>query len=294
MMIIALNGQLCEAKQAKVSVYDHGFLYGMGLFETFRTYHGKSFLLNEHLVRLQQSCRELGMEWSANTTELELLISQLLEANGVQDGYIRLAVSAGEGPVGLPGDLYSRVNTIIYIKELPVVSPELYVQGKPLQKLRLRRNTPEGMTRLKSFHFMNNILAKRELSSYPWAGQAEGLFFNEQGYVAEGIVSNVFFVRDGRCYTPAIETGILAGITRDYVMKLCRQSGIQTHEGLYTWEDLLRADELFITNSIQEIVPISILLDEQGRSHVVGQGQVGHMTLQLLDDYREHTGGTYG
>lgn len=293
-MMIAINGELCEAKDAKVSVYDHGFLYGMGLFETFRTYRGKSFLLNEHLQRLQYSCREIGMDWTADADNLNRLINQLLEANQLQDAYIRLTVSAGEGPVGLPSDVYSHVNTIIYVKELPIYNTDLYIQGKPLQRLRLRRNTPEGSARLKSFHFMNNILAKRELSSYPWAGQAEGLFLNEQDDVAEGIVSNVFFIREGICYTPAIETGILAGITRGFVMRLCPSLGIQADEGRYTWEQLLQADEIFITNSIQEIVPITALFDEQGRHQTVGQGRIGRITKQLLDRYRERTGGAYG
>ena len=203
-MIISMNGSLCEEKEAVVSVYDHGFLYGMGLFETFRTYQGKAFLLEEHLERLVQGCKELAIQLEIKLSYWEQQIAQLLSVNQLQDGYFRLSVSAGTDLLGLPGHAYRNPTVILYVKALPAMDEQLYVKGKSLQLLRLPRNSPEGGWRLKSFHYMNNIMAKRELMEYPWAVGAEGLFLNQSGDVAEGIVSNVFFVRMGTMlYTAA-------------------------------------------------------------------------------------------
>jgi 4-amino-4-deoxychorismate lyase len=290
-MKILVNGKVCDENHAVISVYDHGFLYGMGLFETFRTYRGQCFLLEEHLYRLRQSCEWLGIKWTMDTKQIEKQIYELLQVNGLQDAYFRLTVSSGEAALGLPTDVYQDANTIIYIKELPIIDEELYKIGKPLQRLQIKRNTPEGAFRLKSFHYMNNILAKRELQNYSWAQQAEGLFLNEQNYLAEGIVSNLFFIRHHKLYTPDINTGILAGITRSYVMKLSIQRGMDVEEGHYTWEDLLGADEVFITNSIQEIIPICKLFNEHGQVWTVEEGQAGENTKQLLYDYRKRIGG---
>src|SRR5690606_37413187 len=186
-------------------------------------------------------------------------IQELLAANELGDAYIRLSVSAGAGPLGLPSEPYTDPTMIVYMKELPHIEEELYRSGKPLQLLKLRRNTPEADVRYKSFHYMNNILAKRECNAYPWAANAEGLFLTDDGHVAEGIVSNVFMVRGGDCFTPSVEAGILPGITRAYVKQLCSETGLRCHEGLYSLGDLVEAEELFLTNSIQEIVPVRLL-----------------------------------
>jgi 4-amino-4-deoxychorismate lyase len=290
-MKIAVNGKICDAAEAVISVYDHGFLYGMGLFETFRTYLGRPFLLDQHLQRLHQSCQEIGMVWEPDSEWLEQQITELLAANNLADGYIRLSVSAGQEALGLPTDLYTQVNTIIYIKELPNLNDSLYNKGKALQRLNIRRNTPEGAKRLKSFHYMNNILAKREMQTYPWAKGSEGLFLNAEGFIAEGIVSNLFFVRDGVCYTPDVDTGILEGITRAHVMKLSTEFNLSMVEGFYRWEDLLEADEVFVTNSIQEIIPIHKLFDETGQAWTVAKGSGTDYTAQLMEAYRRSTGG---
>lgn len=287
-MKLWMNGTICDEHEAMVSVFDHGFLYGMGLFETFRTYGGTPFLLQEHLARLMDGCQELDIDLSVIPTGdvLSAHVQELLESNGLRDAYIRFSVSAGNGPLGLQTNPYVQPNLILYMKELPVFNPSLYEDGKALQRMNLRRNSPEGRLRRKSFHYMNSILAKQELGSYPWAQGAEGLMFNEHGQMAEGIVSNVFFIREGVCCTPALDTGILPGITRDCVMKLALKSGLRLQEGHYRWEDLLAAEEAFVTNSIQEIVPINRLFDIDGQTHVVGNGKVGRITAQLLKMYR--------
>jgi 4-amino-4-deoxychorismate lyase len=286
-MIILLNGSLCNEKDAVVSAYDHGFLYGMGLFETFHTYRGKAFLLEEHLQRLAQGCKSLSIQFQTDISYWEQQIRQLLELNDLADGYFRLSVSAGVEALGLPATPYLNPTTILYVKPLPAFDNRLYELGKPLQLLRLSRNSPEGAWRLKSFHYMNNIMAKQELATYPWASGAEGLFLNEAGALAEGIVSNIFFIKRGKCYTPQINTGILPGITRQKVIGLAEQISIPLEEGLYCWNDLITADEIFLTNSIQELVPVTLLYDLEGNQQSISKGAIGEITALLLQGYRQ-------
>lgn len=289
-MIILMNGSLCEESQALVSAYDHGFLYGMGLFETFRTYQGKAFLLDAHLERLSQGCKALAIELELKRDHWEHQIEQLLKVNQLEDGYFRLTVSAGADILGLPANSYSDPTIILYVKPLPVMDIMLYEQGKALQLLRLTRNSPEGDQRLKSFHYMNNIMAKRELAEYPWAAGAEGLFLNQAGYMAEGIVSNIFFVRQGGICTPEISTGILAGITRQWVLEHAGKDH-QVEEGLFGWQALVEADEIFLTNSIQELVPVTVLFDVHGEKIKISNGSIGPVTHGLLQHYRIQTSG---
>ncbi|CAH1229171.1 Branched-chain-amino-acid aminotransferase [Paenibacillus allorhizoplanae] len=284
-MIISINGILTEETQAVVSVYDHGFLYGIGLFETFRTYNRKPFLLAEHLRRLTDGCHELGIAFEPNLQKLTHLIEELLHANHLEEAYIRYTVSAGVEALGLPSGDYTKPSEIIYIKPLPPRDETIYLHGKALQLLKLPRNTPEGMYRFKSFHYMNNILARRELGKYAWATGAEGLMLSEDGYVAEGIISNLFFAKNNSLYTPSLDTGILPGITRAHVIDLAQQLQLPTQDGLYRWEDLVDAEEVFLVNSIQEIVPVTTLYTPSGQVYTVGTGSPGPITRQLIQRY---------
>lgn len=286
-MQMAINGALCASDEAVVSVYDHGFLYGLGLFETFRTYEGQPFLLSEHLFRLSEGCRELGILYTPDESSIRKLVSRLLEANGLKDAYFRLSVSAGAEELGLPSGDYGRPTELLYVKPLPPRSVELYEKGKALQMLEIRRNTPEGEIRLKSFHYMNSILGRRELARYPWSQGAEGLFLDDCGFVAEGIVSNVFFVQDGTLFTPALETGILPGITRDWVIGTALEAGMPVEEGFWTWEALQEADEVFLTNSIQEVVPVTELFDTDGNKVIYGNAVAGPVTRRFMKLYAE-------
>lgn len=288
-MRIGINGAIVDQAEAVVSVYDHGFLYGMGLFETFRTYRGKPFLLKEHMQRLGEGCRELGIEFNPELKRIEEQIQDLLEANQLLDAYVRFTVSAGSGLLGLPLDTYADPNVIVYVKPLPQTGEDVYEAGIPLQLLNIRRNTPEGSVRLKSLHYMNNILAKRELQGYPWASGAEGLMLDQEGCLAEGIVSNLFFIRNGRCMTPAVDTGILPGITRKFVLPLAEQIGLETVEGRFLWKELSDAEEVFLTNSIREVVPVNRLYEIDGSFRQVGGGQVGDWTRKLIGLYRQAT-----
>ncbi|WP_411552600.1 aminotransferase class IV [Paenibacillus lautus] len=292
MNYIGMNGGIVEAADAVVPVMDHGLLYGMGLFETFRTYQGKPFLLERHLNRLTDSCRELGIAHKADAERISGWIAELMEANGLQDAYIRYTVTAGEGLLGLPAGDYAKPAEILFAKELPAPNSALYETGRAMRLLSLPRNTPESSVRMKSLHYMNNILAKRELARYPEpsGGPAEGLMLTPAGDVAEGIVSNVFFVKKGRLYTPDVGTGILPGITRAVVLELAADLGIEAEEGRYDWDVFTEADEIFTTGSVQEIVPVTTLIGVEGATLSIGQGVAGPITRALLYAYRRKAG----
>ncbi|QAY67416.1 aminodeoxychorismate lyase [Paenibacillus protaetiae] len=285
-MKVGYNGDVVDAKEAVISVFDHGFLYGMGLFETFRTYGGKPYLLDRHMQRLAAGCRELGIRIPITGAEVREWLSRLLAANGLGEAYVRLTVSAGDAGLGLPSGEYEQPNVVLLVKPLPDVSEEVYRQGRELRLLKTARNTPEGGYRLKSLHYMNNILAKQELLAAKVSAGAEGLMLTREGRLAEGIVSNLFFVRDGKVCTPGLETGILPGITRQRVLELASEAGYETEEGLYGWDDLLQAAEVWTTGSVQELMPITKLTDLQGVSYQVGQGTAGPAASALLAAYR--------
>ncbi|WP_028595174.1 aminotransferase class IV [Paenibacillus assamensis] len=290
MVTIGWNGELKSTDEAMVSVADHGFLYGMTLFETMRTYGGKPFLWERHLERLYSACHQLGVVLELDKEKLHRHIQDVMAANKLPEAYIRLTVSAGEQGDGLPTVDYTNPQIIVFAKPLPQLPSTLYETGKPLQLLNTRRSSPETVIRVKSGHYMNNIIAKRELGTYASALQgAEGLMLNAEGNIAEGIVSNVLWIKDGQLYTPAIETGILPGITRAAVLELAEQQDIRYEEGAYTWSHLLEADEVFLTTSIQELVPVTLLCDVEERQYVVGDGTIGRLTNQLLERYRQMT-----
>lgn len=242
-MKVGLNGSVMEANEAVISVYDHGFLYGMGLFETFRTYGGRPYLLDRHIKRLQSGCEQLGIRYSEEADNIKERVSELLAANGLEDGYVRLTVSAGEAELGLPSHDYEKPNVLLLVKELPPIHDAVHMRGRELQLLHTRRNTPEGDIRFKSLHYMNNIIAKRELITSGASAGAEGLMLSGEGWLAEGIVSNLFFAKAGIVYTPSIATGILPGITRGRVIELAKEAGYKVEEGLFNWPQLQEADE---------------------------------------------------
>ncbi|NUK32007.1 aminodeoxychorismate lyase [Parageobacillus sp. VR-IP] len=276
-MYIYINGDIAHKDEARISPFDHGFLYGLGVFETFRTYDGHPFLLDDHLERLNGSLREMNIVKVFTRDEVKEILYRLLEVNGLRDAYVRLNVSAGIGDIGLQTAAYGEPTIIMYMKPLSAPS---FTKGKVGIILKARRNTPEGTERLKSHHYLNNIIGKRELGSRT---DAEGIFLNEQGYVAEGIVSNIFWVKNETVYTPAIRTGILNGVTRQFVLAMLRTLNIAYKEGFYPLTHLKQADEIFVTNSIQEIVPI---YQVEGRAYA---GADGTITSLLQKHYRRFT-----
>lgn len=285
-MRIGLNGAVLEAGNAVIPALDHGLLYGIGLFETFRTYGGVPYALDRRLARLRQGCETLGIRWTMTDAEVRRWLAAVLEANGLADAYVRLTVTAGDAGLGLAVDPYERPNTLLAVKSLPTLADRLYREGRELRVLRTPRGTPETPVRLKSLHYMTNMLAKRELASSGASAGAEGLMLTREGWLAEGIVSNLFFAKDGIVRTPALGTGILPGITRALTLEMARSRGFETEEGYYTIADLLAADEVWLTGSVQELVPVTRIAETDGTTHTVGDGLAGPVTTALLAAYR--------
>lgn len=260
-------------EEARISIYEHGFMYGLGLFETIRVYQGHPFLLYDHLDRLRSGLEMLQINWSFSNEDVMDMIHKLLEKNSLKDAYIRLNVSAGPGELGLTANPYYNPTTIMYIKPVPDMTTEK--RGQFLQTV---RNTPEGISRLKSHHFLNNILGKREIGN---AVDTEGIFLTKEGYIAEGVVSNIFWLKNGVVYTPSVDTGILNGITRRLVIQLLQHQNIRFEEGYYKQKDVVESDEVFITNSIQEIVPLQQIHEYSF------PGKEGKLFKMLLNKYHQ-------
>lgn len=275
-MLIYVNGTYVEASEAKISPYDHGYLYGLGVFETFRIYNGHPFLLDDHYERLTDALSVLQIEWKMTKDDVLRILQELLVRNGLDHAYVRFNVSAGIGEIGLQTESYEEPSVIVFIKPLPVPGEVLEKEGVILKQ---KRNTPEGAFRLKSHHYLNNILGKREIGNVV---NKEGIFFTEAGHVAEGIVSNLFFMKKGVLYTPSLETGILNGITRAFIIRIAEVLGVHVEEGLFTQKELLSADEVFVTNSIQEIVPLNQI------EGVNFPGKEGEATKAFVGIYEMH------
>lgn len=261
-MIIYLNGQYIEEKDATLSPFDHGFLYGIGVFETFTSLAGQVFLLDWHLERLNQSLRDLCIDSTIEKPFVLDIIHTLFNQNQITDGYarIRFNVSAGRGN-GFSADPYEE--PVVFVMISPF-RPESIVDEKQGIILDTRRNTPEGPRRLKSHHYMNNLLAKREVGNDP---SVEGIFLTKEDDVAEGITSNLFWRKKDVIYTPSLDTGILNGVTRRYCIETLQASGIPLIEGRYPLSHLLSADEAWMTNSVQGIVPFKNIGDTVLQNH---------------------------
>jgi 4-amino-4-deoxychorismate lyase len=275
-MYIYINGQFAKKEEVVISPFDHGFLYGLGVFETFRVYNGHPFLLDDHLERLNEGMRMLNIDATFTREDVLQILQDLLAKNGFSDAYIRFNVSAGNGEIGLQTESYTKPNIIIFSKPL---SPAGEMAEKKTVLLNIKRNTPEGAERLKSHHYLNNVLAKREVGNEL---NKEGIFLTEEGYLSEGIVSNIFWFKEGILYTPDIATGILNGITRRFVIALARKAGVRVREGFYNKEEAESAEEIFLTNSIQEIVPVT---DFSGKAF---PGKQGNLVKSLFKQYEEH------
>ncbi len=277
-----MNGEYRRAEELRISPFDHGYLYGAGFFETFRTYEGYVWLFNKHMDRLRTALEEYRIAMPYADTEILEAVHQLDVLSGGKDGYFRLNVSAGVHDIGLAPSVYASPTVIVFRKELPST-----VRGteKTAVWLETPRNRPESAVRHKSHNFMNNVRGRLELPSLK---ELEGIFLTEAGFVAEGVTSNIFWVKDGTLFTPAIEAGILPGTTRAFVIEFARSLGVEVKEGLYSQEDVERADELFVTNAVQEIVPLSAIGDKSfpGASGVYYQKlHAGYM--QAINEMKE-------
>lgn len=282
--IIYLNGQLKARLEAKLSPFDHGFLYGYGLFETMRAYKGHIFRLDSHLTRLRSSAESIGLTHSILTTEegkrsLKAACVATLEANALKDARIRLTVSAGEGDITPDAVTCSNPTILITARNLDPLPPEKHEMGFKATVSFLRRNSQSPLSRLKSTCYMENILARTTARA---TGYDEAMFLNEHGYLAEGSTTNIFLVSNGELITPSSESGVLPGITRDAVLEIARTSNIRATERWVALNELIEAQEAFLTNSILELMP---LVSVEGRA--IGSGKPGKLTRDLLFAYRK-------
>jgi len=282
--IIYLNGQLIPRSKAKLSPFDHGFLYGYGLFETMRAYQGHIFRLDRHLARLRRSAQSLGLTHSIlNIMEgkqsLETACMATLESNKLKDARLRLTVSAGEGDMTPDPGTCSSPTVLITARNLVPLPPGKYESGFKAALSSLRRNSQSPLSRLKSTCYMENILARMAAKA---AGCDEAIFLNEQGYLTEGSSTNIFLVSNGELITPSLESGVLSGITREAVLEIARASNIKATERWVQLNELIEAEEAFLTNSILELMPLVSV-----ESRPIGTGKPGKLTGDLLFAYRK-------
>ena len=276
---IYINGQYFAPDDAKISVYDHGLLYGDGVFEGMRAYSGKVFRLTEHLQRLDESGRAIGLQMPIDLETMANDVNETVARNEITDGYIRLIVTRGAGALGLDPFKCSNPQLIIIADSITLYPDSAYENGLDLVTASTIRNHPAALSpRIKSLNYLNNILAKMEGLR---AGCVEALMLNHKGEVAECTGDNIFIVKDGKLFTPPIEAGILEGITRNAVLQLAQQAGIETAEIPLTRHDLYIADECFLTGSAAEVIA-AVKLD--GRA--IGDGSVGPITQQLNQAFR--------
>jgi branched-chain amino acid aminotransferase len=280
--LVSLNGRLVPQEQATVSVYDHGLLYGDGVFEGIRVYYGKVFLLREHVERLYESARSIRLEIPIPFDEMIAAVEKTVAANNLEDGYVRLVVTRGAGALGLDIRKTSNPQVIVIADTITLYPPEIYEQGLPLVTASTIRNHPAALSpRVKSLNYLNNIMAKVEGTD---AGTVEALMLNHKGEVAECTGDNLFIVKHGVLLTPPRDAGILEGITRNAVMRLAAEDGIEVREAALTRHDIFIADECFLTGTAAEVIAV-VSLD--GRT--IGTGKPGPVTRRLLDLFRELT-----
>ncbi len=277
-MVVFFNGAIIEETSACVSVIDRGFLYGDGLFETLRTYGEKPFRLESHVDRLSSSARHFGIPFRYTAGQIRRIIEQLLEENTLKDSYVRMTLSRGPLAGGLiPGGACSPT-LAIQAKPLAGYPPELYVDGVPLITSPFRRSVSCPVSAHKTLNFLPNYLTKKEAVD---KGAHDALILNTDNHVAECSVSNVFLVEGGSVATPSVAANILPGVTRRVVMDICAESNIQVTEGLFGLERVFRADEVFLTNSLMEIMPVS---EVDGRR--IGALVPGSVTKYLHGKYK--------
>ncbi len=279
---VYINGRLYKKEDAKVSVYDHGLLYGDGVFEGMRSYGGRVFRLEQHLRRLWESARAIWLEIPLTPDAMAKAVNETLATNGIQDGYIRLVVTRGAGSLGLDPNRCSDPQVIIITDHISMYPKEYYEKGLEIVTAATMRNHPAALSpRIKSLNYLNNILAKIEGLK---AGCVEALMLNHKGEVAECTGDNIFLVRRGELLTPPNDAGILEGITRDAVMELAADAGISVRELALSRHDVYIADECFLTGSAAEVIPV-VKVDNR----TIGSGKPGPITRDLLERFHRLT-----
>ena len=282
---IYIDGTFYEQSEAKISVFDHGLLYGDGVFEGIRFYQDRVFRLDEHMDRLWDSAKAITLDIPLSRAAMIEATLETIRHNDLHDGYIRLLVTRGVGSLGLSPDSCRRPSVIIIAATIALYPESLYEKGLTMATCSVRRIPPAALSpRIKSLNYLNNILAKIEAQQ---ADAAEGVMLNEQGYVAECTGDNLFVIKNGRISTPPINAGILAGVTRSVVFELAEKIGIPIKEEDLTRYDILVADECFLTGTAAEVIA-AVQLDRRP----IGNGQPGPITLKLVEEFRRLTRST--
>ena len=277
---IWLDGKIVDESDAKISVFDHGLLYGDGIFEGIRFYNGRVFRLTEHIERLYLSAKALLLKMPWTLEEVCEATRHTIRANNLNDGYIRLVVTRGIGDLGLNPYLCPNPSMFIIASGITLYPAELYENGLEVVTCSTRRPTPASLSpQVKSLNYLNNVMAKVEALK---AGAKEGLMLNEQGYVAECTGDNVFVVKKGEVITPPVSDGSLDGITRQVIFELCSELGISIRERSMARYDIYTADESFLTGTAAETIPM-VKLDERE----IGDGKPGPISLRLIEAYRQ-------
>ena len=278
--VVSVNGRLQQAAEASVSIFDRGLLYGDGIFETFRIYDGRPFRVDDHLRRLQHSAHAIRLRLPHPAAWFRRQIGLLLHANRLSDAIVRLTVTRGVGPTGLEPPPTVVPTIILFARPFAGYPASLYQRGLTVIIASMRRPPPVAtVPHTKSLNYLGGILAKQEAVR---RGADDALLLSMEGHVCEGTTSNLFFVRAGRLYTPSPRTGLLEGITRRVILKLARRLKIPVHEGLFHPNELTAADELFLTNTSYEVMPVVRV-----EGHRIGTGRPGPLTRRLRRAFQQ-------
>lgn len=275
---INLNGEI--HRDASVSVYDHGFLFGDSVYEVVSTHHGRLCYVREHLARLRNSARAISLEIPWADQRMIDEIEKTVAAAANPESYIRIIVTRGVGEIDIDPETCSKPNVLIFVRPTIVYPEENYTQGINIALVTIKRNPKEALNPgIKTGNYLNNVMAKVEAKK---AGAADALMLNPYGILTECTTSNFFFVHDQRLMTPSLECGILSGITRDVVLRLARENGILVEEGEWPPEVLQGADEAFITGTVKKVMPVTAL-----DGHPLGDGRPGPITRTMIRLYED-------
>lgn len=283
-LTIYIDGKFVPEEDAKVSVFDHGLLYGDGLFEGIRVYKRNVFMLDAHMKRLYNGARVIRLDIPLTPEELAAKVCETVERNGITDGYVRLVVTRGKGDLGLSPWKCADPNIIIIASTIKIYPDEVYEHGLKLVTVSTRRSNPDALSpQIKSLNYLNHILAHLEVVH---AGADEGLVLNDSGYITECVVDNFFIVIDGAVLTPPTNTGALNGITRQVVFQICGELRIPIREEQLSLVECYTADECFLTGTAAEIAPVTYIDDRP-----IADGLPGPISVKLMKEFKEFTKG---
>ena len=281
-MKIYIDGKFYDRSQAKISVFDHGLLYGDGVFEGIRAYNGRVFRLAEHLRRLYFSARAITLNIPLTPEEMKRAVISTLRANEMKDAYVRLIVTRGEGDLGLDPRKCPKATVIVIAGKIALYPEEFYAKGLDLITVATKRNIPEAMNPcIKSLNYLNNIMAKIEANR---ANAPEAILLSKDGYVAECTGDNIFILKERTILTPPCWVGALDGITRGVVIEIARKLKIPAREGIFTPYDIYTASEVFLTGTAAEVIPVTRVDDR-----AIGEGRPGPVTKKLISEFRKLT-----